>query len=142
MTDLNGEAARLNGLVQNYASTVAGVQHALVFSTDGLPIARSDALSSEDAERLSTVAAAVIGLAEGSTQGSGVGGVREIMIVMEQSYLFVTRVGTGAALAVLAGASADVDLIGYEMGLLVERSGSFLTPELRQHLATQEASVG
>lgn len=139
MTDLNGEVARLNGLVQNYASTVAGVEHALVFSTDGLPIARSAHLAAEDADRLATVAAATIGLAEGATQGSGVGNVREVMVVMDVSYLFVTRVGTGAALAVLTSASCDVDLIGYEMGLLVERSGAVLTPELRQLLATQSA---
>ncbi|MDH3706957.1 MAG: roadblock/LC7 domain-containing protein [Acidimicrobiia bacterium] len=141
MTDLHGEAARLNGLVENYASTVAGVEHALVFSTDGLPIARSARLGTDDADRLATVAAATIGLAEGATQGSGVGAVREVMMVMEQSYLFVTRVGSGAALAVLTSASADVDLIGYEMGLLVERSGAVLTPELRQHLAAQGASA-
>ncbi|MGI9600910.1 MAG: roadblock/LC7 domain-containing protein [Acidimicrobiales bacterium] len=140
MTDLHSEVARLNGLVENYANTVAGVEHALVFSTDGLPIARSARLAGEDADRLATVAAATIGLAEGATQGSGVGSVREIMVVMEQSYLFVTRVGSGAALAVLTSAAADVDLIGYEMGLLVERSGAVLTPELRQHLAAQVAN--
>ncbi len=134
MTDLNSEASQLNGLVENFASTVAGVKHALVFSVDGLPIARSSQLLSDASDRLSTVAAATIGLAEGSTKGTGVGDVREVMIVMENAYLFVTRIGHGGALAVLTSPSADVDLIGYEMGLLVERSGSLLTPELRASL--------
>ena len=137
MNDLQNDAVQLNGLIENFAMTVAGVEHALVFSVDGLPIARSTRLETDAAERLSTVAAAVIGLAEGSTEGTGVGAVREVMIVMEHRYLFVTRVGHGGALAVVTTPSADVDLIGYEMGLLVDRSGTLLTPELRNLMLAQ-----
>ncbi len=126
--------AQLNGLVENFADNVAGVDHALVLSTDGLPIASSARMYGDAAERLATVAASTFGLAEGATKGTGAGEVREVMIVMDNSYLFVTRVGDGAALAVLAAAAANVDQVGYEMGLLVERSGALLTPELRAEL--------
>ena len=46
----------------------------------------------------------------------------------------VMSVSDGSCLAVLAAPNCDIGLIGYEMALLVARTGEVLTPELRAEL--------
>ena len=58
----------------------------------------------------------------------------QIIIEMEHAFLFVTGISDGSCLAVVADASSDVGLVGYEMAVLVERCGAVLTPELRAEL--------
>ena len=76
----------------------------------------------------------LIGLAYGAAGRFGGGAVTQIIIEMEHAFLFVTGISDGTCLAVVAGANADVGLVGYEMALLVERAGTVLTPELRAEL--------
>ena len=64
----------------------------------------------------------------------GGGRVNEIIIEMEYAFLFVTGVSDGSCLAVVADAECDVGLVGYEMAVLVDKTGPFLTPELRAEL--------
>jgi predicted regulator of Ras-like GTPase activity (Roadblock/LC7/MglB family) len=104
-----------------FAESVPGVEHALLLSSDGMAVASSKMLLPDDGERLATVSAAAIGLAEGSTRSSGIGAVREIMIVMARSLLFVTQIAEGSSLAVLSDASADLAKVGQEMGMLIAR---------------------
>ena len=55
---------------------------------------------------------------------------------MEHAFLFVTGVSDGSCLAIVADAECDVGLVGYEMAVLVEKTGQFLTPQLRAELLT------
>ena len=55
---------------------------------------------------------------------------------MEAGYLFVTSISDGSCFAVFAAADCDIGLVGYEMGLLVDRMGKVLTPALRSELQT------
>jgi hypothetical protein len=50
---------------------------------------------------------------------------------MEQGLLIVMAISDGSSLAVLAGDDCDMDLVAYEMSLLVVRVGDALTPEVR-----------
>ncbi|MEU3465885.1 roadblock/LC7 domain-containing protein, partial [Streptomyces sp. NPDC006733] len=43
-------------------------------------------------------------------------------------------VSEGSSIAVLAHPECDIGLVGYEMALLVDRTGSVLTPDLRSEL--------
>jgi uncharacterized protein len=43
-------------------------------------------------------------------------------------------ISDGSCLTVLAAASCDVGVVGYEMALLVARAGDVLTPSLRAEL--------
>jgi predicted regulator of Ras-like GTPase activity (Roadblock/LC7/MglB family) len=43
-------------------------------------------------------------------------------------------VSDGSSLAVLASPDSDIGLVGYEMALLVDRTGDVLTPALRTEL--------
>ena len=134
MPELSSEARNLNWLVQNFAERVPGVNEAVVVSSDGLPIATSSGLDRDAADRFAAVASGLIGLAYGAAGRFGGGAVNEVIIEMENAFLFVTGISDGSCLACVASAECDVGLVGYEMARLVERCGPVLTPELRAEL--------
>ena len=131
---LSTDARNLNWLVSSFVERVPGVTEAIVVSSDGLPMALSDGLARDAADRFAAVASGLIGLAYGAAGRFGGGAVSQIIIEMEHAFLFVTGISDGSCLAVVADASSDVGLVGYEMAVLVERCGGILTPELRAEL--------
>ena len=131
---LSSDARNINWLVSNFVEHVPGVIHAVVVSSDGLPMAVSHGLVREAADRFAAVASGLVGLAHGVAVPFQAGGINQIIIEMERAFLFVTGISDGSSLAVLANAQADVGLIGYEMALLVERTATVLTPALRAEL--------
>jgi predicted regulator of Ras-like GTPase activity (Roadblock/LC7/MglB family) len=133
-TTLSSEARNVTWLVASFVERVPGVRHALVVSSDGLPMAVTAGLGREAADRFAAVASGLIGLANGVAIPFRAGRVHEIIIEMEQAFLFVTGISDGSCLAVLAAAGCDVGLVGYEMALLVERCGAVMTPALRAEL--------
>jgi predicted regulator of Ras-like GTPase activity (Roadblock/LC7/MglB family) len=134
MMTLSAEARNINWLVSSFVDRVPGVSEAVVVSVDGLPMAVSQGLDRDAADRFAAVASGLIGLAWGAAGRFGGGAVSQIVIEMEHAFLFVTGISDGSCLAVVASAQADVGLVGYEMAVLVERAGSVLTPELRMEL--------
>ena len=134
MPELSTAANNVNWLVTNFVDRVPGVTEAVVVSSDGLPMALSGGLDRDAADRFAAVASGLIGLAYGAAGRFGGGRVNEIIIEMEHAFLFVTGISDGSCLAVVADAGCDVGLVGYEMEVLVEKTGPFLTPELRAEL--------
>ena len=134
MPEMSTAANNVNWLVANFVERVPGVSEAVVVSSDGLPMALSGGLDRDAADRFAAVASGLIGLAYGAAGRFGGGRVNEIIIEMEHAFLFVTGVSDGSCLAVVADADCDVGLVGYEMAVLVEKTGPFLTPELRAEL--------
>lgn len=113
----------LNWLLDSLVGRVAQVRQAVVLSSDGLLVASSQGLSREEADHLSAVAASFHSLARSSARQFGGGTVRQNIVEMDHAFLFVTAAGSGACLAVLAAADADVGMIAYEMAMLVKRVG-------------------
>ncbi len=134
MSELSTEANNVNWLVNNFVGQVPGVADAVVVSSDGLPIASSSGLDRDSIDRFSAVASGLIGLSYGAAGRFGGGAVTEVIVEMENAFLFVTGISDGSLLAVMAEASADVGLVAYEMAVLVEKAGTSLTPELRAEL--------
>lgn len=134
MPELSAEAKNLNWLVNNFVERVPGVNEAVVVSSDGLPMAVSEGLDRDAADRFAAVASGLIGLAYGAAGRFGGGAVNEVIIEMEHAFLFVTGISDGSCLAVVSTADADVGLVGYEMAVLVDKAGAVLTPELRAEL--------
>ncbi|MFD6096354.1 roadblock/LC7 domain-containing protein [Nocardiopsis flavescens] len=132
MVGKSNAADNLDWLLDDLADRVVGAVHAIVLSADGLLLGRSRDLPSEDAEHLSALASAFQSLARGTGRHFGGGDVRQTVVEMERSYLFVTAAGAGACLAVLATEDADVGLVAYEMNLRVKRVGRFLTAAPRR----------
>ena len=96
------------------------------------------ALSREDAEHLSALAAGIQSLANGGALHFGGGQVHQTVIEMDQSFLFVTAAGEGTCLAVLA-ANADVGLVAYEMALIVKQVGRHMVDQSRPVTGASES---
>jgi predicted regulator of Ras-like GTPase activity (Roadblock/LC7/MglB family) len=133
MTQNSGE--QLGWLLDNLVSRVANVQQALVLSRDGLLVAKSQAMTREEGDHLSALAAGVHSLARGAGQQVEGGEVRQTIIEMDSAFLFVMTAGRGTCLAVLASASANLGVMAYEMTMLVRRMGTHLTaaPRAAEH---------
>jgi predicted regulator of Ras-like GTPase activity (Roadblock/LC7/MglB family) len=134
VSELSFEARNLSFLLNGFVRKVPGVSEAVVLSADGLPMALSEGLDRESGERFSAVASGLIGLAYGAAGRFGGGRVNEVIVEMENAFLFVTGISDGSALAAVADAGSDIGMVGYEMAVFVERAGSVLTPELRAEL--------
>jgi uncharacterized protein len=134
MTQLSSEAQNLNWLVSNFAKSVPGVAHAIVLSADGLLMAVSERLDRARADQLAAVASGLASLTQGAARIFTGGTVNQTIVEMERGFLLVMSVSDGSCLAVLAAPNCDIGLIGYEMALLVARTGEVLTPELRAEL--------
>ena len=126
-----GPGGELNWLLDGLVQRVAPVQNAVVLSSDGMKMAASSGLAREESEHLAAVAASFQSLARGAGETFGGGAVRQTIVEMESSFLFVTAAGHGACLAVLAAADADLGIIAYEMAMLVTRVGQHLSANPR-----------
>jgi predicted regulator of Ras-like GTPase activity (Roadblock/LC7/MglB family) len=128
----NTAVSELDWLLDELVKRVAGVDRAVVLSSDGLLIGRSSNLTEADGEHLSAVASAFQSLARGTGRHFGGGQVRQTLVEMDHAFLFVIAAGHGACLALLAEESADVGMIAYEMNLMVKRVGAVLTAKPRE----------
>lgn len=131
-TSTSTESTRdLNWLLDNFAGSVPGVNHAAVVSTDGLLLAVSERFSKERADQLAAVTSGLSSLTQGAARIFEAGSVTQTIVEMEAGFLFVMTISDGSCLAVLASAESDMGLVAYEMATLVERVGRVLTPALR-----------
>jgi predicted regulator of Ras-like GTPase activity (Roadblock/LC7/MglB family) len=117
---------QLSWLLDSLVERVQAVRQALVLTKDGLVVAASGNLSREDGEHLSALAAGMPSLATGAGRHFGGGLVRQTIIEMESSFLFIIAAGEGTCLAVLASADANIAVVAYEMAMLARRMGSYL----------------
>ncbi len=127
MAQTTKQSANLTWLLDDLVERVPTAQQAVVLSADGLMMGASAALSREDAEHLSAMAAGFQSLAKGASRHFRAGPVRQTVVEMESAFLFVTAAGQGACLAVLASSDADLGLIAYEMAMLVTRVGQIMS---------------
>jgi predicted regulator of Ras-like GTPase activity (Roadblock/LC7/MglB family) len=131
---LSKDAQSLNWLVESFVRNTAGVAHAAVVSTDGLLVAVSERLDRARADQLAAIASGLESLTQGAARLFVAGSVNQTVIEMEKGFLFVMSVSDGSCLAVLAAASCDVGVVGYQMAMLVTKVGDVLTPQLRAEL--------
>jgi hypothetical protein len=121
----------LNWLISAFADRVPSVAHALVVSSDGLPLAFSHGLPPERVDQLAAVASGLTSLVEGAARIFGGGAVNQTVVEMRQGLLIVMSVTGGSTLAVLAASDCDMGLVAYEMALMADRTWRALTPEPR-----------
>ena len=121
----------VNWLVTNFAERVPDVAHAVIVSSDGLPLAYSADFPQDRADQLAAVTSGLASLTQGASRVFEGGVVVQTVVEMEGGVLIVMAISNGASLAVLAASAADLGLIAYEMALLVERAGRMITPARR-----------
>ncbi|MEB3369825.1 roadblock/LC7 domain-containing protein [Saccharopolyspora mangrovi] len=116
----------LSWLLDDLATKVPMIRVALLLSNDGLAMASSSSISSEESEHLAAVASALQSLAKGTSRHFEAGSVRQTMIEMDGGYLFVVAAGGGTCLTVFADAGADIGFIAYEMARLINQVGEHM----------------
>jgi predicted regulator of Ras-like GTPase activity (Roadblock/LC7/MglB family) len=122
-------------LIDNLTRQVPDIAHVILVSADGLPLARSSGFPQDRADQLAAIASGLSSLTQGASRCFGAGEVRQMIVEMEQGFLFVLSVSEGSCLAALASPNCDLGQVGYEMSLLIARVASALTPALRAQLA-------
>lgn len=128
---MTSPAAQLDWLLTDFANRVSGVSNAAVVSSDGLPLAASEDLPKDAADKIAAIASGLASLTNGAARAFRAGRVIQTIVEMERGFLFLVAVSDGSLIAALTAPSADLGLIGHELVLLVDRVGPALTPELR-----------
>lgn len=100
-------------------------------TADGVLVAVSDRTQPDQLEQLSAIAAALISLASAAARVFGGGGVTQALVTMARNTLVIMAIDQGSSLAVLTTATADLDMVAYEMTMLVAEAGSSFTPPAR-----------
>ncbi|MET9344632.1 MULTISPECIES: roadblock/LC7 domain-containing protein [unclassified Nonomuraea] len=136
MKELSQAARDVNWLVSGFVEEVPGVAHAVVVSSDGLPMAFSRGFPKDRADQLAAVAAGLISLVQGASRVFEGGGVTQTVVEMQHGLLLVMSISDGSCLAVLAAPECDMGLVAYQMTVLVERAGQVLTPAVRAELSS------
>jgi predicted regulator of Ras-like GTPase activity (Roadblock/LC7/MglB family) len=91
----------------------------------------SDRIQPDHLEKLSAITSGLISLACGAARIFDGGAVTQALVAMERGTLVIMAIDDGSSLAVLTTAAADLDLVAYEMTMLVEQVGSIVTPPAR-----------
>jgi hypothetical protein len=131
---LTNPAENLSWLLERLCDTVPGIRQAVVVSSDGLALAKSDGVDRETAERLAAVSSGMIGLAYGSAGRFGAGPVSNVIVEMQKGWLFVTGIRDGSLICCLTEKDIDMGAIAFEMSIFVQRVGDSLTADVRQEL--------
>jgi predicted regulator of Ras-like GTPase activity (Roadblock/LC7/MglB family) len=126
----------LNWLLTNLIERVPAIAHAIVVSTDGLPLACSQGFPSDRADQLSAITSGLTSLTQGASRMFEGGAVTQTVVEMQRGLLIVVSIGDGSTLAVLAARDCDMGLVAYEMTLLADRAGRALSPKMRGALQT------
>jgi predicted regulator of Ras-like GTPase activity (Roadblock/LC7/MglB family) len=121
----------LDQLITGFTERVPEVLHALVVSSDGVPVAVSDRIQPDHLEKLSAITSGLISSAYGAARIFDGGAVTQGLVAMERGTLVIMAINDGSNLAVLATAAADLDLVAYEMTMLVEHADGIFTPPAR-----------
>lgn len=127
-------AGNLNWLLGRLCESVPAIKQAVVVSSDGLALAKSEGVDRETAERLAAVSSGMIGLAYGSAGRFGAGPVSNVIVEMQRGWLFVTGIRDGSLICCLTEKDVDMGAVAFEMSIFVQRVGESLTPHVRQEL--------
>ena len=101
----------LSWLITNFVERVPDVAHAVVVSSDGLPLAFSAGFPQERADQLAAVTSGLTSLTQGASRVFEGGAVVQTVVEMQRGVLVIMAISNGASLAVLA-ASDYVCAIG------------------------------
>jgi predicted regulator of Ras-like GTPase activity (Roadblock/LC7/MglB family) len=129
-------------LIAAFAERVPGVLRAAVVTSDGVLVAVSGRERPDDLEQLSAITAGLISLACAAAEILDNGAVTQALVTMRLGTLVIMAIDHGSSLAVLTTAAADLDMVAYEMTMLVEEAGSLFTPPARQAAGARRPGIG
>ncbi|KAB1910629.1 roadblock/LC7 domain-containing protein [Micromonospora sp. AMSO31t] len=110
--------AALDGLVDR----VPGAEVAVVLSPDGLLLGRSRHVEDQVAEQVSSLVSGLYALGQAAGRVCLAGGLRQVVVQMSRSFVFVATTRGGAILTVRMGGDADVGDMAYEVALFAAQA--------------------
>ncbi|MFC0029107.1 roadblock/LC7 domain-containing protein [Micromonospora chaiyaphumensis] len=110
--------AALDGLVDR----VPGAEVAVVLSPDGLLLGRSRHVADQLAEHLASLVSGLYALGQAAGRVCLAGGLRQVVVQMSRSFVFVATTRGGAILTVRMGGDADVGDMAYEVALFAAQA--------------------
>lgn len=129
-------------LVSNFVASTPGVSHALIVSSDGLPLLASDGLPEDLADPLAAIASGILSLGSNIASQVGGGTCDQILLRLTRGHFIFMGIGELAGLGVLVQAGANLGAVAHQMAQLVASVGHALTPELRDDLRRHANAVG
>jgi uncharacterized protein len=121
----------VNWLVTEFAERVPSIAHAIVVSSDGLPMAFSEGIPTDRVDQLAAVTSGLTSLTQGAARIFQGGAVTQVVVEMQEGLLIEMAISDASTLAVLAAADCDLGLVAYEMTLLADKVRGTLTPATR-----------
>ncbi len=122
-------ATSLSWLLNSFVRDTPGVIHAQTMSSDGMHLAASDGMSDVQCDQFAAISSGMVSLGDSARDVFGQRPLIRTIVETESGWIVLTRVSENACLAVITDADADLGLIGYELSLLVEQAGDFMSPE-------------
>lgn len=127
-------------LVDNFANSTPGVSHALIVSSDGLPLIASPGIEPDLADPLAAMTSGILALGTNIAGHVGEPRCEQLMLKFPHGYYLFMGIGSLAGFAVLVTEGANLGVVAHQMAQLVDRVGHVLTPELRDDLRRHMAA--
>lgn len=128
------------GLVTAFAD-VAGVDHAVLASRDGLLLACSPELDRTTGDRFAAIVGQFFSLASGSARMGNLGDCEHVIARNADGSILVFPVDDEARLAVVVGSGDDLANVAHQARLLADRVAEVLTPRAVERLRNAAAEA-
>ncbi|WP_149181682.1 roadblock/LC7 domain-containing protein [Streptomyces sp. TRM49041] len=136
-----GHSSDLDWLLSGLVQRVPYTRSAVLLSSDGL-VKAVHGLDPDSADHMAALASGLysLGRSAGARFGDS-GEVRQVVVELDSTLLFVATAGSGTCLAVVAGRETDAAVLGYEMTMLVKSVRTYLVTPAR-HAAVAPGAPG
>lgn len=128
-------------LLDNFASSTPGVTHALIVSSDGLPLIAAGGMTADLADPLAAMTSGLISLGNNIASKVGEPGCDQVMLKFPGGHFLFMGIGSLAGFAVLVASGTNLGIVAHQMAQLVDAVGHVLTPQLRDDLRQMTASA-
>jgi hypothetical protein len=131
---LSESAQDFTWLLAKFADETAGVVDVIAVSSDGLLMSAAGQADRASSDRLSAIVSGMVSLAAGAGSSYGLGPLNKVIVDADGGYLVVMAMGAGALLGVVAGRTASLGTVAYEMAVFINRINGILDPGLINEL--------
>jgi predicted regulator of Ras-like GTPase activity (Roadblock/LC7/MglB family) len=121
-------------LLDNFAGSTPGVSHALIVSSDGLPLVAAAGMSPDLADPLAAMTSGILSLGNNIAVKVGEQRCEQMMLKFHSGHFLFMGIGSLAGFAVLVQEGANLGVVAHQMTQLVDAVGHVLTPQLRDDL--------